>query len=216
MIVARAMGYQTLLAALHEAGHVVVAASLGIPLARATACQGRGLVTADTDKAGFLHARHKRHNPGPAPRAATVGAQLAWMADYMAGGCAVALRMATRPQAAWQPIAAHYAMMSEGDRRGYYRASDQLHALGLHGAAIGPLVQDWTDETLARHAPTLFRVAAALARQGLLTGPELDRLLPQVAADPEPTARLMALARRIVTDPGLTWPRPPPRAIVSD
>jgi hypothetical protein len=67
-------------------------------------------------------------------------------------------------------------------------------------------VEAWTDETLARHALTVATVAAALFRRGLMTGPEIDRLLHQVVADPEPTARMVELAQRIVTDPGLTWP----------
>jgi hypothetical protein len=206
MTEAQAQGCQNLLAALHEAGHAVVMAALGLPVARATARHGRGMVEADQGKAAILATRHKRQHPGPAPRAATVGAQLAKMAFCAAGGAAVRLREDTRPQAAWQPFAGHYGSMSRDDRRGWYAASDGLYALGLHGSAIAPLVEAWTDETLARHALTVATVAAALFRRGLMTGPEIDRLLHQVAADPEPTARMVALAQRIVTDPGLTWP----------
>ncbi|MCA3421739.1 MAG: hypothetical protein INF81_02210 [Roseomonas sp.] len=206
MITAHAQGCQTLLAALHEAGHVIVMASLGFPLARATARQGRGMVTPDSDKAAILATRSRRRLSGPAPRAATAGAQLALMASYAAGGCAVALREATRPQAAWQPYAGHYRNMSRDDSRGWYGASERLYAMGLHGSAIGPLVVDWVDATLVRHASAVATVAAALFRRGLITGPEIDRLLDQVTADPEPTARMLALAQRIVTDPGWAWP----------
>jgi hypothetical protein len=206
MITPQAQGYQNLLAALHEAGHAVVMAALGLPVARATARHGRGMVETDHGKAAILATRHKRKHRGPAPRAATVGAQLAKMAFCAAGGAAVRLREATRPQAAWQPFAGHYGSMSRDDRRGWYAASDGLYALGLHGSALGPLVVDWVDATLLRHASTVATVAAALFRRGLMTGPEIDRLLHQVAADPEPTARMVELAQRIVTDPGLAWP----------
>jgi len=210
MTEARAADCQALLAALHEAGHAVVMAALSLPIARATARHGRGMVKADQDKAAILAARHKRQHPGPAPRFATVGAQLCAMASYLAGGRAVALREATRPQAAWHPFAAHYGRLSRGDWRGLYGSSDRLYALGLHGSPIAGLVEAWTDETLARHAPTVARVAAALLRRGLLTGPELDRLLAPLATDPEPIARMVALARHVASDPGLAWPRPPP------
>lgn len=206
MITAHAQGCQTLLAALHESGHVIVMASLGLPLARATARQGRGMVTPDADKAAILATRSRRQLSGTAPRAAMVGAQLALIATYAAGGAAVRLREATRPQAAWQPYAGHYGCMSRDDRRGFYGANDRLYAMGLHGSAIGPLVVDWVDATLVRHASTVATVAAALFRRGLMTGPEIDRLLDQVAADPEPMARMLDLAQRIVTDPGFAWP----------
>lgn len=206
MITPQAQGCQNLLAALHEAGHAVVMAALGLPVARATARHGRGVVETDHGKAAILATRHKRQHPGPAPRAATVGAQLALMATYAAGGAAVRLREATRQQAAWQPFAGHYGMMSREDRRGWYAASERLYAMGLHGSAMGPLVVDWVDATLIRHASTVATVAAALFRRGLMTGPEIDRLLYLVAADPEPAARMMELAQRIVTNPGLAWP----------
>ena len=206
MTEAKAQGCQNLLAALHEAGHAVVMAALGLPIARAKARRGAGVVILDTDKARILVARHKRQRHGPAPRFATVAAQLCVMAGYLAGGRAVALREATRPQAVWQPFAAHYGMMSRDDRRGWYAASDRLYAMGLHGSAIAPLVEAWTDETLARHASTVVTVSAALFRRGLMTGPEIDRLLHQVVADPDPTARMVVLAQRIVTDPGWNWP----------
>jgi hypothetical protein len=210
MTEARAADCQALLAALHEAGHAVVMAALGLPIARAKARRGAGIVILDTDKARILAARRKRQRHGPAPRFATVGAQLCVMAGYLAGGRAVALRETTRPQAAWQPFAAHYARLSRGDWRGLYDSSDRLYALGLHGSPIAGLVEAWTDQTLARHAPTVARVAAALVRRGLLTGPELDRLLAPLATDPEPIARLVALARHVASDPGLAWPQPPP------
>ena len=210
MITPQAQGCQNLLAALHESGHAVVMAALGLPIARAKARRGAGVVILDTDKARILVARHKRQRHGPAPRFATVAAQLCVMAGYLAGGRAVALREATRPQAAWHPFAAHYGRLSRGDWRGLYDSSDRLYALGLHGSPIAGLVEAWTDETLARHAPTVARVAAALLRRGLLTGPELDRLLAPLATDPEPIARMVALARHVANDPGLAWPRPPP------
>ncbi len=206
MIAAHAQGCQTLLAALHESGHVIVMASLGLPLARATARQGRGMVTPDSDKAAILATRSRRQLSGTAPRAAMVGAQLALMATYEAGGAAVRLREATRPQAAWQPCAGHYGSMSRDDSRGFYGANDRLYAMGLHGSATWSLVADWVDATLVRHASTVATVAAALFRRGRMTGPEIDRLLDQVAADPEPMARMVALAQRIVTDPGFAWP----------
>ena len=206
MITPQAQGYQNLLAALHEAGHAVVMAALGLPVARATARHGRGMVETDQAKAAILATRHKRQHPGPAPRAATVGAELAKMAFCAGGGAAVRLREATRPQAAWQPFAAHYGMMSRDDRRGWYASSDRLYAMGLHGSAMGPLVVDWVDATLLRHASTVATVAAALFRRGLMTGPEIDRLLHQVAADPEPTARMVELAQHVASNPGLAWP----------
>ncbi|MCA3310398.1 MAG: hypothetical protein ING03_13250 [Roseomonas sp.] len=210
MTEARAADCQALLAALHEAGHAVVMAALGLPIARAKARRGAGVVILDTDKARILVARRKRQRHGPAPHFATVAAQLCVMAGYLAGGRAVALREATRPQAAWQPFAAHYGRPSRGDWRGIYAATDRLYSLGRHGSPIAGLVEAWTDETLARHAPTVARVAAALLRRGLLTGPELDRLLAPLATDPEPTARMVALAQHVASDPGLAWPRPPP------
>ena len=206
MITPQAQGCQNLLAALHEAGHAVVMAALGLPVARATARHGRGMVETDHGKAAILATRHKRQHPGPAPRAATVGAQLAKMAFYAGGGAAVRLREATRPQAAWQPFAGHYGMMSRGDWRGWYDASERLYAMGLHGSAMGPLVVDWVDATLLRHASTVATVAAALFRRGLMTGPEIDRLFHQVAADPEPTARMVELAQHVASNPGLAWP----------
>jgi hypothetical protein len=39
-----------------------------------------------------------------------------------------------------------------------------------------------------------------------MTGPEIDRLLHQVAADPEPTARMVELAQHVASNPGLAWP----------
>jgi hypothetical protein len=206
MITPQAQGCQNLLAALHESGHAVVMAALGLPVARAAARHGRGMVETDQGKAAILATRHKRQHPGPAPRAATVGAQLALMATYAAGGATVRLREAMRPQAAWQPYAGHYGCMSRDDRRGWYAASDRLYAMGLHGSAIGPLVEAWTDETLARHASTVATVAAALFRQGLMTGPEIDRLLHQVAADPEPTARMVELAQHVANNSRWAWP----------
>lgn len=208
MTEARAVDCQALLAALHEAGHAVVMAALGLPIARAKARRGAGVVIPDTDKARSLAARSKHQLSGPAPRAATVGAQLCVMAGYLAGGRAVVLREATRPQAAWQPFAAHYSRMSRDDSRGFYGANDRLYTMGLHGSPIAGLVEAWTDETLARHAATVARVAAALLRRGLLTGPELDRLLVPLATDPEPMARMVALAQHVSSDPGLAWPRP--------
>ncbi len=95
MITPQAQGCQNLLAALHEAGHAVVMAALGLPIARAKARRGAGVVILDTDKARILVARHKRQRHGPAPRFATVAAQLCVMAGYLAGGRAVALREAT-------------------------------------------------------------------------------------------------------------------------
>jgi|GEM_PF-3426993 len=208
MIEARAADCQAILAALHEAGHAVVMASLGLPIARAKARRGAGVVIPDTDKARSLAARSKRQLSGPAPRAATVGAQLCMMAGYLAGGAAVRLREAARPKAAWQPFAAHYGQPSRGDWRAIHDAIDRLYALGRHGSPIAGLVEAWADETLARHAPSVARVAAALLRRGLLTGPEIDRLLAPLASDPEPMARMVALAQHVASDPGLAWPRP--------
>ena len=64
MTEARAADCQALLAALHEAGHAVVMAALGMPVARATARHGRGMVEADQGKAAILATRHKRQ-PSP-------------------------------------------------------------------------------------------------------------------------------------------------------
>jgi hypothetical protein len=202
---AQAQGCQNLLA-LHEAGHAIVNASLGIPIARATARHGRGLVKPDHGKAAILAKRARRQLSGTAPAWVGVALPLASMAGCAAGGAAVRLREAARPKASWQPFAAHYGSLSRDDRRGWYDAADRLYAIGLHGAAIGPLVLDWVDDALARHASSVATVAAALFRQGLMTGPEIDRLLHQVAADPVPMRRVVELAQHVASDPGLAWP----------
>jgi hypothetical protein len=202
----RARRAHTALAALHEAGHAVMGGACGMPLAHAVARNGRGEVAPDTGKAAMLAARHRRGNPEPPPRAARVAVEVALMAWCFSGGAAVELREAARPGAAWRPFAWHYRGMSRGDRRGWYEAADRLRAAGVHAGQAAPLICQWTDETLARHAPTLWRLAALLRRRGRLTGPELDRALAPVAADPEPRARLLDLARRIMADPLLAWP----------
>lgn len=62
---------------------------------------------------------------------------------------------------------------------------------------------------MTRHGATVARLAVVLLRQRRLTGPELDRLLAPVTADPEPFARLISLAGRIAADPAMTWPPDP-------
>ncbi|MFN6955867.1 MAG: hypothetical protein ACK4PG_13825 [Acetobacteraceae bacterium] len=196
----------TLLAALHEAGHAVMAAACGLPLAHAVARNGRGEVAPDAGKAALLAARHRRRNPDPPPRAARVAVAVALMAWNFSGAAAVELREAARPRAAWRPFAWHYGSMSRGDRRGWYDAAERLREAGIHAGDAAALICEWTDETLAHHAPTLWRLAALLRRRGRLTGPELDRVLAPVAADPWPFAQLQSLTGRIMADPALVWP----------
>jgi hypothetical protein len=206
----RAERAQTLAASLHEGGHAVVAAALGVPLARAVAKDGKGEVAPDADAATLLAARHRRRHPDlpPPSRAAKVAVEVALMAWSAAGALAVELRMAARPQAPWQPFAAHYSAMSKRDRAAWYDAAERLRELSIHASAVGHLIYDWTEATLERHAPTLWRLALALYRRGRLTGPELDRLLAPVAADPEPRAELLDLAHRLIADPAFVWPVP--------
>lgn len=196
----------TLLAALHEAGHAVVAAACGLPLASATARGGGGEVVGDQPKARMLADRYKRRNPAPAPRAAYINAQLAMMGWALGGASAVELRANARPGAAWRPHAAHYARMSRGDRRIWYQASEKLRELGVNADQAAPALAAWVDETLTHHRATLARVAVLLLRQRRLTGPELDRLLAPVTAVPEPFMRLIILAGRIMADPAMAWP----------
>jgi len=196
---------QLLLAALHEAGHAVMAAACGLPMASATARGGGGAVTADQQKARVLSARSRQRRSAPLPRAASIGAELIMMGWALGGACAVELRAAARPGAAWQPHASHYGRMSRSDWRGWYDGAEELRGLGVHAGQAAPALADWVDETLARHAPTLARLARVLLRRGRLTSPELDRLLAPVAADPEPMLRLIILAERLMGDPLMAW-----------
>ncbi len=195
-----------LLAALHEAGHAVVAAACGLPLASATARGGGGAVTADQQKARVLSARSRRRTPAPPSRAASISAQLIMMGWSMGGACAVELRAAARPGAAWQPHASHYGRMSRSDWRGWHDGAEELRGLGVHAGQAAPALADWVDETLARHGATLARLARVLLRRGRVTSPELDRLLAPAAADPEPLLRLITLAERLMADPLMAWP----------
>jgi hypothetical protein len=120
------------------------------------------------------------------------------LAVAVAGERAVLHRAAARPGAAWQPHVPACGRMSRRDF-GMWRASrDELRALDAEPPETGSLVDAWTDWVVARHRDRLARLAALLWRRGRLTGPEIDRLLAPVAADPEPTLRLLALAARLI------------------
>jgi hypothetical protein len=133
---------QTLAAALHEGGHAVVAAALGVPLARAVAKDGKGEVAPDADAATLLAARHRRRHPDlpPPSRAAKIAVEVALMAWSAAGALAVELRMATRPHAPWRPFARHYGSMSPRDRRAWYAGADRLREANVHASAVGHLI----------------------------------------------------------------------------
>lgn len=209
MIGVREQEAQHLLAALHEAGHAIVASACGFPLAHAWVQDGRGEVAVDQPKAAMLSARHKRRNSNPPHRAGSICAQLAIMGWVLAGANAVELRAAARPAAPWQPHAGQYWRMSRADRRGWYGAVDRLRDFGINGGQAAPALADWVDETLTRHSSSVGRLAVALLRHRRLTGPELDRLLAPVKADREPFARLILLATRIAADAAMVWPAPP-------
>jgi len=204
----RAVRLQTLAAALHEAGHCIVGAALGVPLARAVARSGKGEVAPDTDAAALLAKRHRRRHPDlpPPSRTMRIAVEVGLMGWNAAGGLAVELRLARRPRAPWRAFAQHYGSMSKRDRLGWYAGAERLRELGIHASAAGPHIYAWAEEVLARHAPTLWRLAAALFRRGKLSGCELDRLLAPVAADPEPRAKLFELAHLLATDPQFLWP----------
>jgi hypothetical protein len=201
-----AVAPENLLAALHEAGHAVLAAVCGLPPAGAFVRAGRGRMTVDAGGAAMRAARHQRLYPAtPSPRAAVAG-QLAVAGWAMAGGAAVELRAAARPQAVWQHSAPHYGAMSRSDRRCWRFAAEKLRALGVNAGQAVPLLADWVNATLRRHAPVVARLAAALLRRGRLSGVELDRLLRPVSADAAPGAALLALAGAIMANPAMTLP----------
>jgi hypothetical protein len=206
----RAERLMTLATALHEAGHAVVAAAILMPLARAVAREGRGEVVPDKDKMAMLAAQHLRRFPAmePTPRGGEVLAAIRSMALSCAGGLAVELRQARRPQAPWRDYAWHYSAMSRRDQRAWYETAERLRGLGIHASAVGPYIYAWTEGVLGRHAPALWRLAVLLYRRGRLTGPELDRALAPVTADPEPRAELLDLAHRLIADPAFVWPVP--------
>jgi hypothetical protein len=206
----RAMQLMTLAAALHEAGHCIVGAALGVPLARAVARGGKGETAPDSDKAALLAERHRRRHPDlpPPSRAVKVALEAALMAWSAGGELGVQLRMAARPRAPWQPFAWHYAAMSRGDRRAWYDAAERLRGLGIHANAAAPHICNWAEGVLARHRETLWRLARLLFHHGRLTGVELDRLLAPVATDPEPRAKLFELAHLLATSPEFVWPVP--------
>jgi hypothetical protein len=136
----RAERAQTLAAAIHESGHAVISAAILTPLARAVARHGRGQVVPDKDKMAMLAAQHRRRcpSPGPTPRGGEVLAAIRSMALSCAGGLAVELRQARRPQAPWRPFAWHYSAMSRRDQRAWYDAAERLRGLNIHASAAGP------------------------------------------------------------------------------
>lgn len=194
----RASDTGDLLAAVHEAGHALVFAALGMPMARATARQGRGEVVPDKAAARMLSVRHKRRHPDPVPRGALVAAALGMMAVAVAGERAVLDRAAARPCAAWHPHVPAYGRMSRRDAAMWRASRDELRALDAEPPETGGLVDAWTDWVVARHRDRLARLAVLLWRRGRLSGPEIDRLLAPVAADPEPTLRLLEVAARLI------------------
>ena len=84
--------------------------------------------------------------------------------------------------------------------------------MGVNAGDATPALADWVDATLAQHGATVARLAALLLRRKRLTGPELERLLAPVMADPMPRLRLLAFTARVMDDPALAWP-PPSRTL---
>jgi hypothetical protein len=166
-----------LIVAIHEGGHAVVAAALGLPMKRAWARERHGAVEVDDAALAMRAGRARRRAvPDADPRVAKVAAALAWGALACGGEAAVEGRAKRRPGARWLGEAFEGAM-SRNDRAMLRRACDGLAPLGIAPDAAAREAAALAESVVARHAGSVARLARALLARRALSGPEVVRAL---------------------------------------
>lgn len=162
--------------ALHEAGHAIIGAALGLP--------PRGAVAgADGGHVAFFEADRPDPPPlPPLPREAAAVAMLVLSAVALAGGLASMQRMRRRGPLPWTPAA---SFVSDSDDEWGSAAEAELEALGIPPWASGGAAVALAEACLEHHARDLARIARLLYRRGRLDGADLRAALASVARCPD-------------------------------
>ena len=187
--------------ALHEAGHAVMAAALGLLCTAATA----------TAEGGEVELERLPPQSAVAPedaRALAVWALLGAIAVAQAGGLAVRDRLHRRPAARWRGAGpeAELCALSWSDQAVERECEAALRRFGVWPAYGVFAARRFARQTLARNSAVTARVAAALFRHGDLDGAALAALLAPVS--PEAMAELGAVAAGLLD----TYPAAAPPA----
>ena len=186
---------------IHESGHAVVAAAIGLRCAAATA----------TPLGGVVELCRLPPRPAVAPdaaRALAVWGLLGFIALAAAGGLAVRDRLDRRPAARWRGAGpeAELCALSWSDKAVERACEAALRRFGVWPAYGVFAARRFARKTLARNSAVTARVAAALFRHGDLDGAALAALLAPVS--PEAMAELGAVAAGLLD----TYPAAAPPA----